>query len=195
MSEAIIGTDSVVGFANGYQNGSGHLLATTIDRADHTRSIVHNSRFEAEQLRDAIADTSLAVEKVGAAGQVTAEKLGAANQLTAEKIGAATQIAAERLSTATQLAAERINAASTLAAYQNFAALQLQAAQNHAAAMAASAQCCCDTKELIHLDGQKTRDLVNAIERDRQACALVDAKQALLLAQLRGNGGNGNGHS
>ena len=192
MSEAIIGTDSVVGFANGYQNGSGHLLATTIDRADHTRSIVQNSRFEAEQLRDAIADTSLAVEKVGAAGQVTAEKLGAANQLTAEKIGAATQIAAERLSTATQLAAERISAASTLAAYQNFAALQLQAAQNHAAAMAASAQCCCDTKELIHLDGQKTRDLMNSIERDRQACALVDAKQALLLAQLRDNG-NGRG--
>jgi hypothetical protein len=184
MSEAIIGTDSVVGFANGYQNGSGHLLATTIDRADQTRSIVQNSRFEAEQLRDAIADTSLAVEKVGAAGQVTAEK-----------IGAATQIAAERLSTATQLAAERLGAASTLAAYQNFAALQLQAAQNHASAMAASAQCCCDTKELIHLDGQKTRDLINSIERDRQACELVDAKQALLLAQLRGNGGNGNGHS
>ena len=43
MSEAIIGTDSVVGFANGYHNGSGHLLTTTIDRADQTRSIVQNS--------------------------------------------------------------------------------------------------------------------------------------------------------
>ena len=184
MSEAIIGTDSVVGFANGYHNGSGHLLTTTIDRADQTRSIVQNSRFEAEQLRDAIAETSLAVEKVGAAGQVTAEKIGAANQLTAEKIGAATQIAAERIS-----------AASTLAAYQNFAALQLQASENHATAMAAQAKCCCDTKELIHLDGQKTRDLMNAIERDRQAVQLADTKNDLLFAKISALRGHGNGHS
>jgi hypothetical protein len=164
----VIGTDSVVGFSTGYANG-GHLLATTIDRADQTRSIVQNGRFEAEQLRDAIADTSLAVEKVGAAGQITAEKIGAA----------------------TQLAAERLGAASTLATYQNFAALQLQASENHATAMAAQAQCCCDLKEAVLLDGQRTRDLINQVERDRNAVALVDAKQELLLAKLsRGNGHN-----
>jgi hypothetical protein len=168
MSDAVVGTGSVVGFTNDYHNG-GHLLATTIDRADQTRAIVQNGRFEAEQLRDAVADTSLAVEKVGAAGQITAEKIGAA----------------------TQLAAERLGAASTLAAYQNFSALQLQACENHATAMAQAAQCCCDTKELIHLDGQRTRDLINQIERDRNAVALVDAKQELLLAKLI----KGNGHS
>lgn len=171
MSDAVVGTGSVVGFTDGYRND--HLLATTIDRAEQTRDIMQSGRFEAEQLRDAIAASELATEKTGAA-----------NQVTMEKIGAATQIAAERLSTNSQLSAERLGAASTLAAYQNFAALQLQASQNHASAMAAAAECCSSTKELIREDGTKTRDLINAIERDRQAVLLADAKNELLLAKI-----------
>jgi hypothetical protein len=100
-------------------------------------------------------------------------------------------IAIEKIGAAGILAAEKIGAANSLAIHQNFSALQLQACNNHAEVLAAQAACCCDIKELIHLDGQKTRDLVNHIERDRNAVALVDAKQEILLAKLS----RGNGHS
>lgn len=101
----------------------------------------------------------------------------------------ANAVAIEKIGAAGMLAAEKIGAANQLAIHQNFASLQLQACNTHAAVLAQNAECCCEIKELIHMDGQKTRDLVNSIERDRNAVALVDAKQELLLAKLeRGNG-------
>lgn len=121
----------------------------------------------AEHLRDAMCATIVAIEKNGAANSLAAEKIGAANQLAVEKTGSA----------------------NILAGYQNFAALQLQACNNHADAMAATAKCCCETKELIAAQNQQTRDLVNDIERSRNATDLADAKQEILIATLsRGNG-------
>lgn len=172
--DAVVGTGSVVGFTPNGVADTNELLHT-MDRNGHARHLFEGQRFEAEHLRDAIEDTTVAVEKIGAAGQLTAEKIGAANLLATERVG-----------TATQLAAERMSAASALAAYQNFAAIQLQASQNHATAMAQSAECCSSTKELIREDGQKTRDLINQIERDRQAIALADLKQELTIARLGG---------
>jgi hypothetical protein len=142
-------------------------VLSAVERNEIARDIMQHGRFESKDLRDGIVGNGIAIEKIGAAGILAAEKIGAASLLAAEKIGAA----------------------NSLAIHQNFASLQLQACNNHAQAMAASAQCCCEIKELIHLDGQKTRDLVNNIERDRTAVALMDAKQEVLLAKLsRGNG-------
>lgn len=165
-TEAVVGADSIVGFTRA---GHHSELVGTIDRAEQTRDIMSGNRFESEQLRDAIADNAVAIEKIGAAGQITAEKIGAANQLAVEKVGAA----------------------NTLAMHQLSSNLQLQACNNFAEVLKQVAGCCCEVKELIHEDGQKTRDLVNSIERDRNAVALVDAKQELLLAKLS----RGNGHS
>jgi hypothetical protein len=63
----------------------------------------------------------------------------------------------------------------TVAATQNTYQLQLQAQTNAAAAAAQLAECCCELKEKIGSDGQKTRDLINSITeqnlRDRAAKA------------------------
>jgi len=51
----------------------------------------------------------------------------------------------------------------TVQATQNNYQLQLQAQTIAAAAAAQAAECCCELKEKIGADGQKTRDLINSI--------------------------------
>lgn len=174
-TDAIVGTGSIVGFdVNGRDRGSigvKSLIAAT-DRGEQTRDLLHGQRFESEHLRDAIQDVALAVEKVGAAGQLTSEKLGAATQLAIEKTAAASILATEKTA----------------------AAAQLFAAQNHAAALAQAAECCCEIKELVREEAGRTRDLVNTIESNRVRDALADAKSEILALRL-GAGGNGNGNN
>lgn len=76
-------------------------------------------------------------------------------------------------------------AAIQLEATKNAAASALAAATNTAAIQAAMAACCCEIKERIGDDGQKTRDLVNAIQNADLATQLQDAKSAILALQVR----------
>lgn len=83
-------------------------------------------------------------------------------------------VQAERNVAATNLAIEKIAAASQLTAFQNTAQI-----------LAAQAECCCEIKELIRADGEKTRDLANQIQKENQAMLLVDAKNEILALKLR----------
>ncbi len=92
---------------------------------------------------------------------------------------------ADKYFAANQLQAQTLfNAASVEAAkYANAATLQAQT--NASAAAAQLAACCCELKEKIGEEGQKTRDLMNQIEREREARALVDAKNEILFLKAR----------
>lgn len=68
------------------------------------------------------------------------------------------------------------------------AAINLNIEKTAAASALKLSECCCEIKELIRAEGEKTRDLANAIERDRQSVLLADAKTELLIANLKGNG-------
>lgn len=173
-SEAIVGTDSIVGFdVNGASDRAGRgvtSLLNAVDRGEHTRDILQALRFEGRATHDDVAEVNVAVEKIGAAALLATEKTSAAVNLAIEKVGAAGQLA---------------NA-------QQFAALQFQAAQLAAEAARQAAECCCETKELIREEAGKTRDLVNTIESNRVRDLLADAKSEILALRLAGTG-NGNG--
>lgn len=72
--------------------------------------------------------------------------------------------------------AEKIGAAVALQAEKIAAAAALQAHQIAAIAVAAAAECCCELKAAILLNGEKTTNLMQEIERARNALALTDAK-------------------
>lgn len=95
---------------------------------------------------------------------------------------------------ASQIAIEKTAAAGILEAAKNAAAINLNVEKIAAAAALAASECCCEIKELIREDGGKTRELINSVERDRQAVQLVDAKNEILALRL-GAGGNGNGNN
>lgn len=75
------------------------------------------------------------------------------------------ELATEKIGAAVQLAVEKIGAASALAIAQNTARLEAQLAE-----------CCCEMKELVRDDGQKTRALVESIQASNLAILLQDAK-------------------
>lgn len=85
-----------------------------------------------------------------------------------------TNVNIEKTAAATNLAIERTAAAAALAHCQNAAALQ-----------AAIAACCCDVKELIRAEADKTRETVRDIELHRTQTELADLKMAALLAKAK----------
>lgn len=85
-----------------------------------------------------------------------------------------TNVNIEKTAAATQLAIERTAAAAALAHCQNTAALQ-----------AAIAECCCEVKELIRAEADKTRETVRDIELHRTQTELADLKMAALLAKAK----------
>lgn len=62
---------------------------------------------------------------------------------------------------------------------KNAAAAYLQAAQLSAQASKEAAECCCELKERIHAEGERTRDLINAQE-------VADLREKLADAKSRG---------
>lgn len=83
-----------------------------------------------------------------------------------------TNVAVEKTAAATNLAIEKIGAAAALEHCKNTAAL--------AAAIAA---CCCEMKELVREDGEKTRSLINSVQLHNTQTELADLKMQLLLAK------------
>lgn len=157
-------------FVNG--NGHGHHQDHHTIRSDHFnhalheaeafRDIMRDVRFEAEHQRDAIHDVEVAVEKIGQAAELATEKTAAAINLAVEKTGAATT-----------LAIEKTGAAQALAAAQNTSEIRRDLAS-----------CCCEIKELVREEHNRTRELVNSLELTRVRDDLADAKQELLVARL-----------
>jgi phenylacetate-coenzyme A ligase PaaK-like adenylate-forming protein len=153
MAEIVTGAPAVVGFTNGYHN-NGWSHKDTI-------------RFEAEHLRDAVHDTQVAVEKIGAANSLATEKIGAAAELTAEKIGAANALAIQNSMHATAM--QMLDFKTTM--------------------LTTLKDCCCDIKKevaevkatVLEVDAQRVRDD-------------LAATRAELLA-LRTQNGRGNGRS
>jgi hypothetical protein len=87
-------------------------------------------------------------------------------ELAVEKTSAGTQVAIARESAATNLAIEKTAAATNLAIQVSNAAILLDSQKNAAAAALALEKCCCELKEKIGEDGERTRALVSSIERD-----------------------------
>lgn len=159
MSDAIVGTGSVIGFGTGHHgdNHEGHDDNGIRDmlhmgfRADGVRDVL-------EALRNGNQDLSHDVAAVG----VAIERNGAANSLATEKTAAATALAIEKTA-----------AASALEGHKNTATLAAQLAE-----------CCCEIKELVRAEACTTRELINSVEAGRIRDQLADAKQELLIAKL-----------
>lgn len=155
MSDIVTGTPAVVGFTNGHHGHYNHGIsdkdqqfASSIDNGEQTRDLL-----------EAIAATSIAVEKTGAANSLATEKIGAAGVLESAKNAAAlnVQLAASSAALAQQAAANQ--QAAMMYANSNASAGVLLATQNQAALAAQIAECCCETKELIRsIDAQRIRD-------------------------------------
>lgn len=130
--DAVVGTPGIVGFGMGDHNrrdeGVYELIAS-VDRSQHTASILAALRHEA-------SDNTAAVQ--------------------------ANAVAIERTAAATNLAIEKTAAAAALA----------------------HSECCCEIKTAIRDDGDKTRALVQEIERERLAGLLSDAKNDLLVERI-----------
>ena len=82
-----------------------------------------------------------------------------------------------------QIEAVKNAAAAALEATKNAAAAYLQGSQSTAAILAAQAECCCELKELIREDGDKTRALINDNEIQRLRSQLV-ATQRLIAVNI-----------
>lgn len=180
MSEIVTGTPAVVGFTNGnnhhgyqYQLGltdKDQMFAMNIDAGEQTRDLLA-----------AVAITSVAVEKTGAAGVLATSVASAATSLAVEKIGAAGVLESAKNAAALHLQIALAAAAAEASADRNVAALAAQAAANqqasmmyansnasaavllatqNAAAIAAQlAECCCEQKALVlAIDAQNVRD-------------------------------------
>jgi hypothetical protein len=109
----------------------------------------------------------------------------AANELATEKTAAAIQLANALGFTNTQNLLVSGFKDGRYDACENTGKITMQAAQNHALALAQAAECCCEIKELIREDGEKTRGLINSLETTRLATELVDAKNQITLLQLK----------
>lgn len=106
------------------------------------------------------------------------------------RFDAATNTAAIQLEAAKNAAASALaqctNTASILLdSTKNAAASALAASVNTAAILAAQEKCCCELKELVRADGDKTRDLVQSIDRERASRELVDAKAEIFYLKSR----------
>lgn len=164
-------------------NRHGHYGLTDKDRMHLT----------SDALNDALRDTVKDIAAVGLA----VEKIGAAGELATEKVASATQLANALGFTNTQnllisgFKDGRYDAAS------NLAAIQQVAFENACSIKAQLAECCCEIKELVREDGEKTRSLVSTLDNQRLAVNLSDAKAEILALRAEAacakSTGNGNG--
>lgn len=173
---------AVNGFVAGNSHNHNH---SNLDWPERTAERVRASVYESERARaEEVRDVLTAVEKNGAAGILATNVAAGALGVAIEKTAASTNLAIEKTAAATNLAIEKTAAAGMLLAVQNAGASALTAAQNHALALAQAAECCCEIKELVRADGEKTRDLVSSINAANLATQLVDAKQTILALRL-----------
>ena len=126
--------------------------------------------MDADVSNVSVRDTLVAIEKIGAAGELTAEKVASASQL-ANALG----FTNTQNILITGFKDGRYDAA------VNAAAAALSACQNTAAIQAAIAECCCETRELIREDGEKTRSLVSTLDNQHLAGLLETANAELAI--------------
>jgi hypothetical protein len=103
----------------------------------------------------------------------TAYQIEGRAMVEASKNAAAAQLEAAKNFAATQVEASKNAAATALAFCENTDKIMSQAAANAAAISAQLAECCCQLKELIREDGDKTRSLINDLEVQRLRAQLV----------------------
>lgn len=132
----------------------------------------HGAERTAEVI-EAIGGTDIAVEKNGAANQLATEKTAAAIQLSSSLAFANTQ----------NLLISGFKDGRYDAAV-NAAASALAGATNTANIQASLASCCCELREKISEDGQKTRDLINSIDSLKNATELAEVKMELALSKI-----------
>lgn len=142
-------------------------------------------------LRDmsqAIADDSgivqVAVERNGRSAELATEKVGAAVNLSVEKTAAGSQLANSLAFSNTQNMLISGFKDGRFDAANYGAAAALAAAVNTAAIQAAIAECCCEQKMITIEQADKTRDLINMLNSQNNAVALVDAKNEILALRL-----------
>lgn len=99
-----------------------------------------------------------------------------------EKTAAAAALGLEKTAAAVAIQVEKTTAGLVLLAVQNAASLAAAMAQ----AAKEAAECCCETKELIREDGEKTRQLINTYQASNLAVQLVDTKNELLAYRVAG---------
>ena len=136
------------------------------------RSIA-NSQSAGEGL---VTDSSFrTLEQFGVSGVLVQKTTGELNTLVQKTSG---EIVTQVTLTAKDgiIDAAKNAAAITLQAEKLASASVLQAFQLAAAQAAAAAECCCELKEKIGDDGDKTRELINRLEQARLAVSLVDTK-------------------
>ena len=131
------------------------------------------------------AQLGVQAEKNTAQLGVQSDKNAAFGQIQAQTFASAASIEAAKYANAQSLQSLTFfNAASVEAAkYANAQTLQAQVLASTAAAQLAA--CCCELKEKVGDDGQKTRDLMNQIDRERGARELVNANSEILYLKSR----------
>lgn len=160
--------------------------------SDHHNDRCHNGISDKDRmalgsdfLNASLSNLSNQVNSNGAANSLATEKVGAANELAIEKTASAIGLANALGFTNTQNLLISGFKDSRYDACENTNKITMQAAQNHALALAQAAECCCEIKELIREDGEKTRSLVSSINADNLAVQLADAKNQITLLQLK----------
>jgi hypothetical protein len=147
---------------------------------DYGVSVKDRLHLSSDALNDALRDT---VKDIGAVG-LAVEKIGAATELTVEKTASAVALANALGFTNTQNLMINGFKDGRFDAATYSAAAALAACQNTAAIQAAIAECCCETKQLIREENDKTRDLISLLQNQNNAVALVDAKNEILALKL-----------
>lgn len=178
---------------HGYEGRHHNDGITTKDRL-HLSSDALNDAFR-DTVKD-IAAVGIAVEKNGRSTELSVEKTAAATSLSVEKTAAANQVALSKLMTDLSLShalatanTDNINLGNfkdaLFYASQNATASALASANSTAAILAAQAACCCELKEKIASNGEKTRDLIASNESLRLANLLTVAQNELSLLRMK----------
>lgn len=177
-TDIVTGTPSIVGFTSGnhhdyhgYRGNYGintkdQMFASSIDAGERTRDVLH-----------AIRDTSVAIEKTGAANSLATEKVGAGAILATEKIGAAAMLAAEKIGTA-----------SVMATHDQAHLIALQVCDVKSSLLLELEKCCCEMGKQV----ADVKATVLSVDANRIRDDLAQTRAELL--SLRSCCSNGNGH-
>lgn len=167
---------------NGQFNGAVHGSSHSNNGCGHDNHLYHEIASNANQL--SLAEQLREVEK-------SVQLTGAANSVAIEKIGAASQLTTEKTAAAIAVQVEKVGAANQLATMLGFKDALIQSCKDTADIRKDIADCCCETQKIVLAEANKTRELILSLDASNKAVALVDAKNEILALRAAGNG-NGN---
>jgi hypothetical protein len=135
---------------------------------------------------------AIAVEKTSGAIGVAIQATAAAGQLATNVAGQQVQNMLLQQSNLAAVQAQTFAAALNLAIETKAAAALMDATKNSAAVLAAQAACCCEIKEKIGDEANRTRELMLKLDGDgaarREAALAAQVQQLQLVATLGGRG-------